>query len=73
MSRQVSAREAQRNYIMTSKNVFEIAAEKAAKTQTTEIIKLVKILKCRKGYTLAQAAPIAKRAYRMGIQSVFTN
>lgn len=41
--------------------------------EMTEVIKLVKILKCRKGYTLAQAAPIAKRAYRAGVRSVFAN
>lgn len=41
--------------------------------ETTEVIKLVKILKCRRGYTVAQAAKIAKRAYRLGVRSVFAN
>lgn len=70
MSKQITAREAQRNYIMSSKDVLQVAAEKAAKAQMKETIKLVKTLKCRKGYTVAQAAPIAKRAYRMGVRSV---
>lgn len=68
MSKRITAREAQRNYIMTSKNVFEIAAEVAAGSQIKETIKLIKVLKCRKGYTIAQAAPIAKRAYRLGVR-----
>lgn len=41
--------------------------------RTAQIIKLVKTLKCRKGYSVAQAAKVAKRAYRLGVRSVFAN
>lgn len=51
-------------------NTKQITPEQA---QVAEVIKLVKTLKCLKGYTLAQAAPIAKRAYRLGVRSVWVN
>lgn len=72
MSKQITARQAQLHYIMSSKNVLEIAAEKAAQHQMKETIKLVKTLKCR-GKQFSAAVKIAKRAYRMGVRSVFAN
>lgn len=69
MTRRITARQAQLNYIMNSKNVLELAAEKAARYQMKETIKLVKILQ-GKGRSFSVAAKIAKRAYRLGIRSV---
>lgn len=68
MTRQVSAREAQLNYIMSSKDVLQIKAEKAAKAEMQEIIKLVKAI-TKRGHKFNSAAKIAKRAYKLGVRA----
>lgn len=69
MTKRITAQQAGKAYEMIRKDVFQ--QREADKMKET--IKLVKVLKCRKGYTIAQAALIAKRAYRLGVRSVFAN
>lgn len=65
MTKRITANKAGMIYsTQYAKNVFE---QKEA-DKMKEVIKLVKILQAR-GHKITTAAPIAKRAYRMGIRA----